>query len=140
MQKAVRYRLYPTERQKELLSKHFGSVRFIYNLALETKSWVYSAYKISLSRYELKEQVRELKQDCPWLREVNSQSLQAALRDLDRAYINFFKGRAGFPVYKKRKNRQSFHCPQYVSIEADRLRIPKFREGIEVRVVYRRGG
>ncbi|MDE3212739.1 MAG: helix-turn-helix domain-containing protein, partial [Bacteroidota bacterium] len=95
LQKAVKYRLYPTERQKESLSKHFGSVRLIYNLALETKSWVYTAYKVSLSRYELQEQVRELKQDCPWRRDVNSQSLQAALRDQDRAYINFFEGRTG---------------------------------------------
>jgi len=62
-----------------------------------------------------------------WLNEVNSQSLQAALRDLDTAYGNFFAGRAKFPKFKCRRDRQSFRVPQHFTLEAGRgrLGIPK---------------
>ena len=119
-----------------MLSKHFGCVRLVYNLAVETKSWVCTSRKINLTRYDLQVQLKELKKDHPWLKEVNSQSLQVALLHLDRAYSNFFKGRAEFPKLKRRGNRWSFHQPQNVRIEKSRLSIPKFGSGIEM-VVHR---
>ena len=96
MLKAYRYRILPTNDQKCFLDKHFGCVRFLYNLALETKSAAYAGNKISLSYNELSSQLTELKKECEWLREVNSQSLQMSLRNLDNAFQNFFKeiGRA----------------------------------------------
>ena len=114
------------------MAKHFGCVRFIFNLALQTKTEAYSTQGISLSRYDLQAQLINLKVEYEWLKEVNSQSLQFALLNLDSAYKNFFKGRAKFPNFKKKSNRQSFHCPQSVTIEANCLCIPKFKDGIEV--------
>src|ERR1039458_8850754 len=122
--KANKYRLYPSDPQKELLDKHFSSVRFVFNLALETKIWAYSAHKTNLSRYDLQVQLKDLKQDCTWLGEVNSQSLQAVLLNLDMAYANFFKGRGKFPNFKTRSGKQSFLCPQNI--------IPKFKKGINI--------
>ena len=90
--KANKYCLYPSDRQKELLDKHFGCVRLVFNLALQTKIWSYSANKTNLSRYDLQVQLKDLKEDYSWLREFNSQSLQAPLLNLDMAYTNFFKG------------------------------------------------
>ncbi len=130
--KANKYRLYPSDSQKELLDKHFGSVRFIFNLALETKTWAYSTQKVNISRYELQVQLKDLKEECVWLKEVNSQSLQVALLNLETAYINFFKGRGKFPNFKKRSGKQSFLCPQKVMIKNGGLYIPKFREGIKI--------
>ena len=78
MLKGFKYRLYPSDDQKELLDKHFGCTRFIYNLALETKINAY-INKINLSRYDLQKQIVDLKQECEWLKEVNSQSLQISL-------------------------------------------------------------
>ena len=49
MFKSFKYRLYPTESQKELIAKHIGSSRFVYNLALETKTTVYAGNKVNLS-------------------------------------------------------------------------------------------
>src|ERR1017187_2166835 len=135
--KANKYRLYPSDPQKELLDKHFGSVRFVFNLALETKTWAYSAHKINLSRYDLQVQLKDLKQDCTWLREVNSQSLQAALLSLDMAYAHLFKGRGKFPNFKKRSGKQSFLCPQNITIENGCLCIPKFKKGINI-VLHRK--
>jgi len=79
--KANKYCLYPSDRQKELLDKHFGCVRLVFNLALQTKIWSYSANKTNLSRYDLQVQLKDLKEDYSWLREFNSQSLQAALHE-----------------------------------------------------------
>lgn len=134
MYKARKYRIYPTSSQKELIHKHCGSVRFLYNLALETKTMAYLGSKVNLSRYDLQKQVVDLKKELPWLKETNSQSLQVALLDLDTAYSNFFKGRADFPKFKKKSNIGSFNVPQNVIIENDLLIIPKFKEGIKIKL------
>jgi putative transposase len=132
MYKARKYRIYPTSSQKELIHKHCGSVRFLYNLALETKTMAYLDSKVNLSRYDLQNQLVDLKKELHWLKEINSQSLQVALLDLDTAYSNFFKGRAGFPKFKKKSNRGSFNVPQNVIVENNLLIIPKFKEGIKI--------
>lgn len=134
MYKARKYRIFPTDSQKELIHKHCGSVRFLYNLALETKTMAYIGSKVNLSRYDLQKQVVDLKKELPWLKETNSQSLQVALLDLDTAYSNFFKGRADFPKFKKKSSRGSFNVPQNVIIENDLLIIPKFKEGIKIKL------
>lgn len=130
MFRAYKYRLYPTNSQKELIHKHCGSVRFLYNLALETKTTAYLGNRVNLSRYDLQKQLVDLKKELPWLKETNSQSLQSALINLDEAYKKFFKG-AGFPKFKKKTNGGSFAVPQNVIIEDDLLIIPKFKEGIK---------
>ena len=134
MYKARKYRIYPTNSQKELIHKHCGSVRFLYNMALETKTMAYLGSKVNLSRYDLQKQVVDLKKELPWLKETNSQSLQVALLDLDTAYSNFFKGRADFPKFKKKSNRGSFNVPQNVIIKNNLLIIPKFKEGIKIKL------
>lgn len=134
MLKAYKYRIYPNKEQEILLNKHFGACRFIYNLALETKMAAYSSARISLSRYDLQVQLRELKIECDWLREVNSQSLQASLMHLDAAYLKFFKGLSKFPAFKKRGSVQSFHCPQKAFLKDGKLRLPKFKEPIKIAV------
>ena len=108
MLKGFKYRLYPTDDQKELLDKHFGCTRFIYNLALETKINAYRGNKINVSRYDLQKQVVDLKSECTWLTEVNSQSLQFALLNLDNAYKYFFQTKKGFPKFKKKSGKNTF--------------------------------
>ena len=67
------------------------------------------------------------------MKEINSQSLQAPIRNLDNAFTRFYKGQGNFPKYKsKRKGKQSFHIPQNVIVENDKLIIPKFKEGINM--------
>lgn len=133
MLKAFRYRLYPTKEQSVLLNKHIGSVRFLYNLALETKQAAWAGSKVDLNRYDLQKQLKDLKNDLTWLKEVNSQSLQVALMNLDAAYLRFFKGQNSFPKFKsKNRGKQSFSIPQNVKVKGDKLIIPKFREGINI--------
>lgn len=133
--KAVKYRLYPTKEQCVLIDKHIGACRFVYNLALETKQFAYAAKQINLSVFDLNKQLPELKTTCEWLKEINSQSLQQAISNLDTAYTNFFKGQAEFPKFKsKRKSRQSFQVPQNVIIEKEAIIIPKFKEEIKASI------
>lgn len=136
MNKAYYFRLYPNKEDQILLSKHFGSVRFIYNTMLKFKQFYYDKLGINLSNGELSYALTHLKklEEYSWLNEVNSQTLQAVLRDLDSAFKNFYQGGAGFPKFKSKKtNRFSFRVPQFVKLEDNRLYFPKFKKGIKVK-------
>lgn len=132
MLKAFKYRIYPTKEQAILLNKHIGCTRFVYNLALEVKQTAYASAKINLSCFDLIKQLPDLKEECTWLKEVNSQSLQSPIRNLDNAFTRFFKGQGNFPKFKKKTKCGSFNVPQSVILEGDKLVIPKFKEGIDI--------
>lgn len=135
MLKAFKYRIYPSKTQEELVLKHIGSARFIYNLALETKTTVYIGRRVSLSSFDIIKQLPELKKECEWLKEVNSQTLQASIKNLDTAFTRFFRGQGDFPRFKSKwRSKQSFCVPQSVSVdvESSKLFIPKFKGGIKI--------
>ena len=132
MLRAYKYRLYPTDDQKVLFSKSFGCCRYVYNWALNIKIEAYKNNKETLSNVYLTNIMKsELKRDNKWLLEVNSQSLQSSLRNLDTAYKNFFRDKkVGFPRFKSKKSKQSFHCPQHCNVDFKRnvLNIPKAKD------------
>lgn len=95
MLRGYRYRIYPTEEQQVLLAKHFGCVRFVYNWALDTKQRAWKEDRKNVTSIELINRISsELKSQHEWLSEVNAQSLQYAVRNMDAAYQNFFKKNA----------------------------------------------
>ncbi|BDC07115.1 transposase [Phocaeicola vulgatus] len=133
MLRAYRYRIYPTDEQKVLFAKTFGCCRFVYNWALNLKITAYQERKETLGNVYLTNLMKsELKAEYEWLSDVNSQSLQSALRNLDTAYTNFFRNTkaVGFPKFKSRKDRQSFLCPQHcrVDFEKGTVTIPKAKD------------
>jgi putative transposase len=134
MLKSYKYRIYPNRQQTELINKHIGSCRFIYNLALETKQIVYAGNKISLSCFDLIKQLPDLKKEYVWLKEINSQSLQQSIINLTAAFTKFFKGQSNFPKFKKKSSKGSFNIPQNIIIDfnQNKLLIPKFKEGIDI--------
>ena len=69
--------------QKEMIDKTIGVCRFIYNLALQTKIDCYKANGTRLSAFDLCYQLAELKQDYSWMRQVDSQALQASIKKID---------------------------------------------------------
>ena len=136
--KAYKYRIYPNKGQQELINKHIGCCRFVYNLCLEKKINAYKTSKKSISCFELINLLPSLKkeQETSFLKEVSAQSLQAAIRNLDSAYQRFFKEKKGFPKFKSKRNaKQSFQIVQktYVDFDEKKVFIPKFREGIKCR-------
>jgi len=120
MLKAFKYRLYPSKEQIVLLDKHIGACRFVYNLALEVKNYAYLNQRKSLSCFELMKDLPELKKECEWLKEVDSQSLQQSIINLDKAFTQFFKHGANFPNFKKKSSSvQSFRSPPHRKIIID---------------------
>jgi len=130
--RAYKYRIYPNKEQEVLVNKHIGSCRWLYNYALEKKTTAYKKDKTKLSRFDLSADLPKLKkqEETQWLKEVNSQSLQMSLKNMDEAFVRFFKEKKGFPKFKnKHYSRQSFAVPQSIKVdwENKRVSIPKIK-------------
>jgi putative transposase len=133
-------RIFPTKEQEVLLSKHFGSIRYVYNLFLDRRTKFYleakekQLAKKSLSYVDTAKELTKIKSqpETEWLNECNSQSLQHSLKHLDSAFNRFFKKLAKYPRFKSRKNKQSFRIPQFVKVKLGRIYFPKFKEGIRM--------
>ena len=143
VQKSVKLRIYPNNKQDViLLEKHFGCRRFVYNHFLGIFNENYHQGKKKLSYFDAAKILVDLKksEETQWLKEVNSQSLQATLKDLDGAYDRFFRKISKFPNYKtKRKSRTSFRVPQHFNIdwENNLITIPKFKTPFKFKGHYR---
>ncbi|MDI3494999.1 MAG: putative transposase [Pseudothermotoga sp.] len=113
-----KFRIYPTKEQEEKLNKHFGCARFVYNFFLNYSSIMYKKMNISTNYNNWACVLVRLKKTdkYAWLNEVNSQSLQQSLKDLECAFKNFFKKQAKHPKFKKKKNRQTFRVPQHIQL------------------------
>ena len=131
-----RFRLYPNKEQQILLAKHFGCSRFLYNHFLARRKEEYLTTGRSNNFVRDCKELTELKKEDEhiWLKEVNSQSLQQAIKHLDAAYGNFFEKRVKFPKFKNKHDKQSFRIPQNVRLVENKLVIPKFLEGIKCKV------
>jgi putative transposase len=107
--RAYRYRLYPTPEQAAVLARTFGSARFVYNWALRLRTDAYYQRQERISYAGTSAALTALKREpeTAWLNEVSSVPTQQALRHLDRAFRNFFEGRAKYPGFHKKHDRQS---------------------------------
>lgn len=134
--RTYRFRIYPTAEQEMILAKHFGCARYVYNHFLNERKEQYQADKKSDNYYKQAATLTKLKkeEDTKWLKEVNSQTLQFALRSLDTAFLNFFRGNAQFPKFKSRKHKNTFTIPQFGTLADNKIHIPKFKEGINVKL------
>ena len=141
VQKAVKVQIYPRESDKELLAKHFGARRFIYNKFLEIRQKEYLENAKSLNYYQCCALVTKMKKNSEfkWLNEVNSQTIIAALKDLDGAFDRFFRKIAKFPKFKSKHDTvQSFKVPQHFAIDWENktLKIPKFKTPFKFKGSY----
>ncbi len=123
---AVKVRLYPTTEQQEILAQHFGCSRWWWNHALNLCIETYQLTGKGLSQSALNAFLPKLKkqQETEWLSECYSQVLQATTLNLVTAYRNFFEGRARYPRFKAKRNRQSIQYPQSVKVVDDCLKFP----------------
>ena len=129
-----KFRLQPTDNQKDILNKYFGSVRFVFNYFLNQRKDEYLNNKKSITYNQQSSFLTQLKKDekFDWLKEINSQTLQYSLNCLDIAYQSFFKKRSKFPKFKSRKSKNTFTVPQFVKVVDNHLVIPKFKDGIGI--------
>lgn len=91
MEKAFKYRMYPNREQRILLAKTFGCTRFVYNHYLAKRKDAYEKDGITLSYSACAKDLVSLKKEYEWLKEVDSIALQSSVKNLDTAYINFFR-------------------------------------------------
>ena len=108
MYRAVKYRIYPTKKQKELFAKTFGCVRYVYNHFLAVQKDAYKSSGKNLPHGQISKMLTELKKQDVFLKEADSISLQASIESLRDAYTNFFEKRADYPVFKKRRHGGSY--------------------------------
>ena len=135
MLKAYKYRIYPNKQQEILINKTFGCCRFVYNHYLGKRIEVYEVEKKTLTYNQNANDLKKLKIEFEWLKEVDSIALQQTLKDLDQAYQNFFrrvkKGEKelGFPKFKSKKNPKKSYRSQCVNnnidIKEGKIKFPK---------------
>ena len=129
--KGIKVRIYPNKQQKEQFTQNFGSVRFVYNNILERLNNLYKMYpkQYNLNLKLVNEFLKQLKVEFPFLKEIESTSLQQSSRDLLKSYINFFKNpKTNFPKFHSKKNtRLSFR--QTITdglIQGNKLKLRKY--------------
>ena len=125
MLKATKVRIYPTDEQIIQLSKDFGATRWLWNQSLSLMSETYKETGKGVSAYDMKKRIPELKKEFEWLKETYSQCLQQSILNLSQAFINFFEGRAKYPTFKSKFDRQSVQYPANVKLESeDAIKFP----------------
>jgi putative transposase len=140
--KTFKYRLYPNKQQNILIQKTFGCTRYIYNYFLARRINLYKENKTSMTCNQMSVDLTKLKQEKEWLQEPDKFALQNSLKDLDRAYQNFFreikKGnkKQELPKFKSKKNNgNSYKTTNFyrgekrntynINLNNDKIQLPK---------------
>lgn len=115
--KSLKIRLYPTKEQEILFYKHIGCQRYIYNWALNLNNELYKKDKKKYSSTVLGKMLTQYKKQEVWLNEVSSATLKESIRNLDKVYTNFYKGRTNLPKFKSRKKSKLSFYSRYDKIK-----------------------
>jgi putative transposase len=116
MLKAVKVRIYPTDSQQAHLAQAFGCVRWVWNQSLSVMSLTYKETGKGVSAFDMKKQIPFWKAEHDWLKACYSQCLQQSVLNLSQAFIHFFDGRAQYPTFKSKFDRQSLQYPANVKV------------------------
>ena len=126
-----KFRIYPNKTQEGLINRTLGCARFVFNHFLAVRRDEWKANHNSLTYVKTSKLLTDLKkrEETAWLSEVDSMALQESLRNLDRAYENFFKRRARYPRFKSKHNHsQSYRTRNQsngIRIVENRIKLPK---------------
>ncbi|RLI83288.1 MAG: transposase, partial [Archaeoglobales archaeon] len=130
--KAYRYEIQPTAGQLDRCRQSVGTARFTYNWALARRIEEYQTTGMSSNAVVQHRQLNKLKDtEFPWMRSVSKCCAQEALRDLDRAYENFFRRlkqgkKPGFPKFKRKgKNRDSCRFTGSIKVLHRKIQLPR---------------
>ena len=129
--RAFRYELKPNLSQRRALEKHAGTARFAYNWGLNQRIALYENEKKSTNAIEQHRQLNILKvSEFCWMYEVSKCAPQEALRDLDRAFKNFFRGlkeghSIGFPAFKRKGGHDSFRLTGTIKVKDRKIQLPR---------------
>ena len=133
MLKGIRIRIYPNKPQKKLIANTFGCCRLVYNKGLALRKETYETTKVGIGYKETNAMLTSLKKedDFLFLKDVDSIALQQSLRDLDKAYRNFFRTKKGYPEFKSKKSplrryrTQNVNNGICVTLDGKHIKLPK---------------
>lgn len=127
--KAYKFRIYPTKEQEILIAKTIGCSRFVFNHFLAKWNEMYKETGKGVSYGVCSSELPNLKKELPWLKEVDSIAIQSSLKNLADAYSRFFKKQNNAPRFKSKKNKvQSYttkHTNGNIAIDGNKLKFPK---------------
>jgi len=134
IRKAYRYELDPNNVQKTALLQHAGVARFTYNWGLDQRIKLYKdnqgndRFTDPMKQHKLLTSLK--KTQFPWMYECSKCAPQEALRDLGRAFQNFYRGlkegkRVGFPRFKSKGMNDSFRLYGTIQFEGRMIQLPK---------------
>ena len=103
MYKAYKFRMYPNSYQKQLLNKTFGCVRFIYSYFLD--KCIKNGF---IKAFDMCGEIKNLYNDYPFLKEVDSCSLRCTVFNLEDAFKIYYSKRSNYPRFKSKFNKQSY--------------------------------
>lgn len=134
--RAYKYRFYPTDEQAQQLAKTFGSARFVFNyfLRLRTDAWYERQERIGYNDTSKLLTGLKAQPAMIWLQDVPTVCLQQSLRNLDTAFKNFFQGRAKYPTFKRKAERQSVrYTTNGFSYRRGQIKLAKQTEPLDIR-------
>lgn len=125
IRQGFKFRLKPKHQQIAKMIQFAGCCRFVWNKALAFEKENYEETGKRLGYNKLAGLLVEWKKDkaTAFLKDAHSQILQQVVRNLDKAYLNFFKKRAELPKFKKKGLHDSFSYPQGFKIDENNSRI-----------------
>lgn len=127
--KAYKFRIYPTKEQEILITKTFGCSRFVFNHFLAKWNETYQETGKGLTYNSCSYQLTQLKKELVWLKEVDSIALQSSLKNLADAYSRFFKKQNDKPRFKSKKNPVQSYTTKYtngnIAIIGNKIKLPK---------------
>jgi putative transposase len=136
VKRAFKYRFYPTDAQAAELSRTFGCVRKVYNLALEarTTAWYQRQERVNYNATSAMLTAWKKTEELAFLSEVSSVPLQQCLRHLQGAFTGFFEGRAKYPRFKSRKKsrRSAEYTSSAFRYRDGALTLAKMREPLAI--------
>ena len=128
IRRGFKFELRPNGMQIQLMMQFCGCARYVYNRTLSLEKSLYEKdSKHSFKYTEAANRLPGWKKKNPFLKKCHSQVLQQSLKDLDRAYTNFFAKRGNFPKYKKKYRHDSIRFPQGVELDEvkQQIKLPK---------------
>ncbi|WP_129688009.1 IS200/IS605 family element RNA-guided endonuclease TnpB [Gottfriedia acidiceleris] len=127
--KAYKFRIYPTKEQEILIAKTIGCSRFVFNHFLGQWNDTYKETGKGLTYNSCSAELTKLKKELVWLKEVDSIALQSSLKNLADSYSRFFKKQNNAPRFKSKKNRvQSYTTKETngnIAVVGNKMKLPK---------------
>ncbi|MTD66005.1 transposase [Escherichia coli] len=122
---AFKFQLRPGGQQEREMRRFAGACRFVFNRALALQNENHEAGNKYIPYGKMASWLVEWKNatETQWLKDSPSQPLQQSLKDLERAYKNFFQKRAAFPRFKTRGQNDAFRYLQGVKLDQENSRI-----------------